>query len=242
MSRHCLSWLDNYLLSIPLETTWDWKSNIVINSSPKNKSNPNTGTVPPSLMRGHLFHGPANDPNIFIYGGTSYMANTSFPTYVWPDPSTYSLWTYSTTGQSWNQYDLSLAWRPNHGAAAEAIDQGLGFYLNGQIDRGTSTSTQDIIRNEALYRPLDGMVVINLSNYTATNISTPGLQGNAARVGGTMEYFASIGNMGALVALGGQINQTKHDWYNSSLGSLVRFSNLPSLTLALMFFRSTSQP
>ena len=152
------------------------------------------------------------------------MLNRSFPTFTLPDPSTYPLWTYNTTAESWNQHDLGLAWRPNHGAATEAIDQGLGFYLNGQIDRGTSTSTMDVVRNETSYRPLDGMLVINLNNYTASNISTPGLQGNAPRVGGGMEYFASIGNMGALIALGGQINQPKTEqqyWLNSSEGSLV---------------------
>lgn len=197
---------------------------MVIDAIPKNATNPSTGTLPPSLMRGHLFHGPASSADIYLYGGTSYMGNRSFPSYTTPDPSTYPLWTYNTTEPVWNQHDLNLPWRPNHGAATESIDQGLGFYLNGQIDWGTSTSTLNIARNETQYRPLDGMIVLNFNNFTASNISTPGIRGNAARVGGGLEYFAPIGAMGALIALGGQINTDNKYWLNSSQGSLINFT------------------
>ncbi|KAF2116289.1 hypothetical protein BDV96DRAFT_491395 [Lophiotrema nucula] len=219
----------NYIMNIPLNFTWDWKSNIIVNAVPKNDSNPNTGTLPPSLTRGHMFHGPAEDSAVYIYGGTTFMGNRSFPGYRQPDASTYPLWSYNlnSSGYQWQQYDLSLPWMPNHGAAAEAIDQNLGFYLNGQIDWGTETRTLNF-SNTTAYRPLDGMLVIDLQNQTATNISTPGIGGGGPRVGGTMEYFASVGGMGVLVALGGMVNNTylsgPNDDYNH--GSLIAFDSV----------------
>lgn len=108
----------------------------------------------------------------------------------------------------------------NHGAAAEATDQGLGFYLNGQIDWGTSAGTLNALKHETDYRALEGMLVIDFHNHTSRNISASGIRGNAPRTGGTMEYFPSIGGMGVLVAVGGQINQ-QQPWANMSEGELV---------------------
>jgi hypothetical protein len=227
--RTCLIRPDNYLLKIPLNTTWDWKTNIVINAEPKNKSNPATGTRPPSLMRGHLYHGPSDDSNIFLYGGTTYMQNQSFPTFTRPDASTYPLWTYNhrNPDSPWKQYDIGQPWMANHGAAAEAIDQGLGFYLNGQIDWGTSSSTLNNLQATTDYRPLDGMLVIDFHDYTSNNISTSDVRGGAPRVGGSMEYLASVGGMGVLVALGGQLT---HDepWANLSAADGKLVSNASS--------------
>ncbi|KAF2199827.1 hypothetical protein GQ43DRAFT_375312 [Delitschia confertaspora ATCC 74209] len=195
---------DNWLIKIPLSQSWDWKSNIVITGEPKNESNPRTGTTPPSLIRGTMFHGPANSTQVFAYGGSTYM-NYSSPTFYFPDSSTYALWSYDydSDGYPWAQHDISMPWKPNHGLDAEAVDQGLAFYLNGQIDWGTSQLTQGF-NNNALYTPLDGMVVINLVDQTSVNISTPGLK-NGPRVGGKMQYIDEIGNSGILVAIGGEI-------------------------------------
>lgn len=150
------------------------------------------------------------------------MGNRSFGGFTNPDASTYPLWTYdyNTSDYPWMQYDISQPWRANHGAAAEAIDQSLGFYLNGQIDWGTSPSTLNIINSTDLYRPLDGMLVINFTDHTSRNISTSKLRGDAPRVGGGMEYFPSVGGMGVLVALGGQINNNTA-WSNRTKGQLV---------------------
>ncbi|KAF2193767.1 hypothetical protein K469DRAFT_728851 [Zopfia rhizophila CBS 207.26] len=209
-----------------MNKTWDWKTDIVINSEPKNESNPRTGTFPPSLVRGHMFHGPANSSDVFIYGGTTYMGNQSFQGYSRPDASTYPLWsyTYDSPDYPWMQYDISQPWRPNHGAAAEAIDQGLGFYLNGQIDAGTSTKTLRL-NDTNVYTPLDGMLVINLVDHTSQNISTPNLTGDRPRVSGSMEYIAPVGGMGILVAIGGQIAD-KSPLASSSGGQLLDFSTV----------------
>jgi hypothetical protein len=215
--------INSYMITIPLNFTWDWKTNIIIEAQAKNATNPLTGTLPPSQIRGHMFHGPANEPGVYVYGGTTYMGNQSFEAYAWPDSSAYPLWSY-TRGPNypWSQYAVAAPWMPNHGAAAEAIDQGLAFYLNGQIDWGTSSKTLDTFKTQDLYVPLDGMIVLNLTTQSSKNISTARLQGGAPRVGGSMEYIASVGAMGALVALGGQIQPNLIGLYaNVSQGTLV---------------------
>lgn len=223
--------INSYMITIPLNFTWDWKTNIIIEAQAKNVTNPSTGTLPPSQVRGHMFHGPANVPEVYVYGGTTYMGNQSFEAYAWPDSSAYPLWSY-TYGPNypWNQYAIDTPWMPNHGAAAEAIDQGLGFYLNGQIDWGTSSSTLESFNSQDLYVPLDGMVILNLTDQTSKNISTTALRGGNPRVGGSMEYIASVGAMGALVALGGQIKPNSTGLYaNASQGTMVSYSPLRRL-------------
>lgn len=217
--------VNSYMITIPLNYTWDWKTNITVEAQAKNVTNPNTGTLPPSQMRGYMFHGPANKPEVYVYGGTTFMGNQSFEAYAWPDSSSYPLWSYNYgPDYPWNQYPGSTQWMPNHGAGADAIDQGLGFYLNGQIDWGTSSRTLDTFpKSEALYMPVKGMVVLDLNTQTSRNISTSKLRGDIPRVGGSMEYLPSVGRMGTLVALGGQIqpNLTAGAYANVSEGALV---------------------
>ena len=208
------------MIKIPLNTTWDWKTTIKIFSEPKNVPNPKTGTYPLNLVRGTMFHGPANSSEIYQYGGTIYMGNTSAPQWTAPDASTYPLWSYKTDtdGYPWDQHDISQPWIPNHGLSAEAVDMGLAFYLNGQIDWGTSSLTQDF-NNVSLYTPLDGMVIINLVEQTSVNISTPGLT-RGPRVGGKMQYVDNVGEDGILVAIGGQVAD-QPQFANSSKGTMV---------------------
>lgn len=219
---------NSYMITILLNYTWDWKTNITVEAQAKNETNPNTGTLPPSQMRGHMFHGPLDKPEVYVYGGTTFMGNQSFETFSSPDTSAYPLWSY-TYGPNypWNQYPGSTQWMPNHGAGAEAIDQGLGFYLNGQINWGTSSRTVDTFpKTEALYMPVRGMVILDLTTQTAWNISTSKLRGDVPRVGGSMEYLPSVGRMGALIALGGQIQPNLTGAYaNVSEGTLVGTGN-----------------
>lgn len=194
---------------------WDWKKesnesqHITIDTERKNESNPDTGTPIPSLFRGYMFHGPNNTTDIYRFGGSTYTYNTSFEGYAAPESSSYPLWTYDHNASSfpWDQYSVKQPWMPNHGSGADAIDHGLGFYLNGQIDMGTSSSTLGKFADneQDLYAPLEGMLVINLVDFTSANISTSKMKGGLPRVGGTMEYVAPVGNNGILVVLGGQI-------------------------------------
>lgn len=222
---------------ISLTETWDWKKQpnesqyLDVQALPKNESNPATGNLPVSYMRGYMFHGPANTTNIYRYGGTRYMGNQSFLGYTSPESSTYPVWSYSynSTDYPWAQYNIGQPWMPNHGAGAEAIDQGLGFYLNGQIDKGTSSKTLNMgfDDGQSLYIPLEGMLIINLVDFSSANLSTSSMNGNAPRVGGTMEYIAPVGEAGVLVALGGQIqpNLRIDEKANRTQGELV--STLP---------------
>lgn len=216
--------INSYMITIPLNTTWDWKTNITVSAQAKNATSPTTGTLPPSQIRGHMFHGPSDKAEVYVYGGTTYMGNQSFNAYTAPDAAAYHLWSY-TYGPNypWGQYAGSTAWMPNHGAGAEAIDQGLGFYLNGQVDWGTSSRTLDTFpKTESLYMPVKGMVVLDLNTQTSKNISTAKLGDGATRVGGSMEYLPSVGRMGALVALGGQIQPNLTEVYaDVSKGKLV---------------------
>jgi hypothetical protein len=205
--------INNYLITIPLDRSWDWKNTIVINGEPKNESNPSTGTFPPNLIGGTMYHGPPNSSTIYAYGGSMYMGNQSAPQWWLPDASTYALWSYDVAANAsgdypWDQHDISQPWMPNRGLSAEAVDMGLGFYLNGQIDWGTSQLTSGI-KNETLYTALDGMVIINLVDLTSVNISTPGLEGRGPRTGGRMEYIANVGTSGILVAIGGEVSESR---------------------------------
>lgn len=86
-----------------------WNSNTNITILPLGKSHTTeTGAGPPSLVRGTLLQGPANASDIYLYGGTIFLGNKSFP--VWPgeEPDTTALWRYSTSTRSWDQHDVTL--------------------------------------------------------------------------------------------------------------------------------------
>jgi hypothetical protein len=209
-------------LTIDMTRTWNWQipsnepGGLSIDVKRKNVTDSSTGTGVPSRIRGHLFHGPHNKSDtIYNFGGATYMYNQSFVGYVPPDSSQYPLWTYDRTLDSpWDKHTIQQVWQPNHGAAAEDIARGVGFYLGGQIDMGTSSRTlgqpwgpllKDPTQN--LYMPLDGMLVVNLVDLDvrAENISISSMGRKTPRVGGTMEYIDAVGDAGILVALGGQI-------------------------------------
>ncbi|KAF2493487.1 hypothetical protein BU16DRAFT_81154 [Lophium mytilinum] len=213
--------INTYLIQVSMETSWDWKTNITITDESKSTSNPKTGTYPPSLIRGTMFHGPADSKEVYAFGGTTFMGNTSFLGYVAPDASTYPLWTYAYDSSDfrWGQNDIGQPWKPNHGAAAEAIDQGLGFYLNGQIDKGTDSSTKNFGNDSTL--PLDGMLIIDLANATSNNISTAAISGDGPRVGGGLQYIADVGEKGILVAIGGQLSPQNVSTSTSTNGHLL---------------------
>ena len=121
--------------------SWDWKVNITEIAIAKS-ANPLTGTYPPALSGGAMWSGLPGDEQIYTYGGTYFQLNSTFGN-VYADPATYTLWSYAKGANTWNQYDISSASteRPGHGAYAEAPDQGLGFYLGGQLDNGSEQAS-----------------------------------------------------------------------------------------------------
>lgn len=129
-----------------MKKSWDWKTNITYIAS-EELANPFTGTrVRSGGILGTMFQGPANDSNIYTYGGTTFRGNESFPNQdvdyyeaVYSDQ--YPLWSLDNETQVWDQYDIGQTWTPSYGAATEAPDQGLAFYLNGRTDNGTSSTT-----------------------------------------------------------------------------------------------------
>src|SRR5579862_5208722 len=130
---------------INMTDSWDWKTNVTESYIDKTK-NPETGQGPPVIVRGVLYQGGSTDDNIYLYGGTTSYQNTSFFEYVPPSSSKYSLWSYDTKNNTWDQFDISAAspYRPCSGSFAEAPDLGLGFFLNGGIDSGSSTEVAPI--------------------------------------------------------------------------------------------------
>lgn len=189
------------MISVNLTFSWDWKVNISEKAT-NITANPNTGTLPPQAVRGTLYQGPSSDSNIYLYGGTTDFSNTSFPGWQDPVSSAYSLWSYDTKSTRWSQYDIEkdAPLRPSSGAAAEAADQNLAFYLNGEIDRGSSQYI-GIVAGTSVF--LEGMVVIDTATKTAKNISTSEINGGRARARAQMQYVPGIGEKGALVLLGG---------------------------------------
>ena len=192
---------DEYIINVNLSTSWDWRANIS-ETATNITANPATGTVPPQVVRGALYQGTSNDDSIYLYGGTTSSANTNFPGWLASYPPTYSLWSYDPGSTLWSQFDVSqnAPHRPSSGAAAEAMDQGLAFYFNGELDSGSSPDLGIIAGTNIL---IGGMVVINTTDQTARNLSTAQVSDNLARARGRMQYVPGVGEKGVLVLIGG---------------------------------------
>jgi hypothetical protein len=212
--------INELLVEVGMSDSWDWKTNISETALTKD-ANPNTGSSPPSLLEGAMFQGPAGDPLVYIFAGTTSQFNSSFSS-PHPDPDTYSLWSYNTNDKTWDQYDITSgsSHRPSRGSWAEASDQGLGFFLNGQLDRGSSTSTTSMGNGTIA---LEGMIVVNVTdtNKSARNISTSSLYPDTGAVAGSLIYLPSISEKGILVAMGGESKSTTQLSETTSDESLV---------------------
>ena len=193
---------DNYLIAVDLSTSWDWKTNVSEKVLMKNP-NPSTGTAAPILSRGALYHGLDADDRIYLFGGTTNLWNTSFPGFQAPSSQQYSLWSFDIKSQAWEQFDVTSAspHRPNRGSFAEATDQGLAFFFNGQIDSGSEIGTESYDTKWRQFEP--GMIVMDLNNQTARNLSTHAVSGNLPRSRGRMQYIPDVGPKGLLVQIGG---------------------------------------
>ncbi|KAJ5733904.1 cell wall anchored protein [Penicillium malachiteum] len=213
---------NEYLITADMNASWDWKTNISMTEIAK-KVDANTGTDPPVNIRGALFAGMEDNDSVYTYGGTVSWINESFPGFQWPTAPAYTLWSYGISSGDWDQYDISLdaPYRPAGGAYAEATDQGLGFYLNGFIDNGSSSLYADYTNFQ---RYLDGLIVLDINTQEAVNISTSDLT-NYPRAMGGLVSLPNLGSQGIMVSFDSvdffdvaSINTTNSsvNWYTQS--------------------------
>ena len=129
---------------------------------------------------------------------------------------------------------LGSANRPSRGSSAEATDQGLAFYFNGEIDSGSQMTTESFGLSRIQY--LEGMIVIDTNHRTARNLSTKAVSGDIPRSRGQLQYIPGIGTRGILIALGGNqqsvLNQT--DSFTSNLVGPAGFLRYEWLTKLLL--------
>lgn len=162
-----------------------------------------------------------DDDNIYLWGGTTSYTNTSFPGFRAPDLARYALWSFNTISKEWIHFDISKASpnRPSSASSAEAPDQGLAFFLSGELDSGSEVETQVLGDSNKVF--IEGMIVIDTKNQSAKNVSTAALFGDMPRSRGRMQYISGIGQRGILVQIGG--NQKPVDETdNTYIGDLVR--------------------
>lgn len=199
--------------------SWDWKTNV--SETTRNiTTDPSTGSLPPEMVRGALYQGPAGDDSIYLYGGTTSYLNASFPGRHSGTPASYSLWSWNYASQEWKQYDISAdaPYRPSNGAFTDAPDQGLAFWFNGELDQGSSSATQFLGPSATIDLP--GMIVINMTDHSAKNLSTSAVGEGQSRTRGRMQYIKGIGEKGVVVLIGGSTS-TAAQLGTSSDGNLV---------------------
>lgn len=213
---------DTYFIEVDLKSSWDWKLNISEGLVTKG-SNPTTGTTPPTLIKGTLFHGAPDQKNIYLYGGTTSFYNYSFPGYMPPYTNQYNLWGYDTAAKTWDQFDVTLnsPERPNSGAYAEAPQLQQAYYLNGKLDNGSSYTTLGLKANDQF---IGGMIVLDLATKTTRNISTASISGSNPRVKAQLQYVPNYGSKGVLVLMGGG-SKSASDVTDDDIGELVIISS-----------------
>ena len=224
--EYAQTFLDSVLIEIDMSRSWDWKGNI--SEAYINKTGLANVQSIPVLSRGALYEGLGNDSSIYLYGGTTSYINTSDPAWEPPTSSQYSLFSYDTASGNVAEFNISGAspYRPSSGAYATAPDQGLAFYLEGEVDSGSSTETQ--VLGDSIKYFLNGMVVIDTNTQIARNVSTAPVRSGVPGTYGSMQYIPGVGQKGILVHLGG----------SDSNGNLV--SDTVNLILSLLNFESVS--
>ncbi|QDS77352.1 hypothetical protein FKW77_005389 [Venturia effusa] len=209
------TWLgfNKYMFEIDLSKPWDAKTNFTERRIGR-FGDSSMGSNPPNMVRGGLWRGPPNDSRLYTFGGSTFLANRTDVDWKPPQDDRYSLWSFDTASLKWAQYDITYAVprRPNRGSVTEAIDLGVGFSLNGQVDRGSSevmyTMEEYIggrssnITDRTTY--LGGLVIVDVSGpVKVRNVSTESL--GPPRVAGGLIYAQSFGKTinGSLITFGG---------------------------------------
>jgi hypothetical protein len=205
--------IGKYIFEIDMSSPWDATTNFTekrIGRFGNSAMNAN----PPNMVRGALYRGRAEDRRLFTFGGSTFLANQTDQDWKPPGSDDYSLWSYDTETMIWAQNNIIYAVprRPNWGAATEAINAGIGFFLNGQVDRGSSSvlySMTGYINNTLTHEMdqqiayLGGMIIVELATAFARNVSTDTL--GSPRVAGGLVHCPGFGKTknGTLVTFGG---------------------------------------
>jgi hypothetical protein len=174
------------------------------------------------MTNGAMYHGPYNSSEIWTYSGTTFRGNQSFLNADKVYANAYPLFSFNNDTQIWNQYDLKQTTTPSYGLSAEAPDQGLAFYLSGQVDNGTEPYTRTVGDSATL---LKGMMVIDLFQKTARNISLT-MKDPQPRIGGALQYIPAVGDSGVLVALGGRVYDGIRRPTSQDTGRLITFDTV----------------
>lgn len=204
-----------------MSVSWDWNTNITVKALTKTNA-VNTGGPTPNLVRGAMFRGPSNDTKLYAFGGSTTYENVNFPGWVGPTSDRHPLYSYDYVANKWNAIDLSSnrVIRPSSGASAEAPDQGLGFWFNGQLDSGSSTESAPL--GDGVIKFMMGMIVIDFHTGTAKNVSTSAVS-DQPRIRGKMVYVPSIGKKGVLVLIGGGEKPSSYnnaDWHGTPVSRI----------------------
>ncbi|EKG19219.1 cell wall anchored protein, putative, partial [Macrophomina phaseolina MS6] len=208
-------WLgfSKYIYEIDMSTSWDLNTNYT-ESRIGRYANTSQAANPPNMLRGALYAAELESNRLFTFGGSTFLANDSDPAWQPPSQDPTSLWSYDTEIRNWESYNITDAvpWRPNWGLVTEDMSHDIGFFLNGQFDRGSSYGLYTSVEyeggnvtnasfSEITY--LSGMVMIDLHTQETKNVSTASL--GAPRVAGGMVHAPGFGKTanGTLVAFGG---------------------------------------
>jgi hypothetical protein len=101
--------------------------------------------------------------------------------------------------------------KPASGSTTYVQDKGLAVWFNGMQDKGSAAETTVL---DSATRFLDGMVIVDLKNQTARNVSTTAVS-DLARVRGQMVHVPLAGSDGIIVLIGGGEKSSAdltHDW------------------------------
>ncbi|KKY17613.1 putative cell wall anchored [Diplodia seriata] len=230
-------WLgsNRYIYEFDMSRSWDASTNFT-ESRIGRYSASSSDTNPPNMVRGGLFAAMSETNHLFTFGGSTFLANDSDPDWAPPSRDPTTLWSFDTELRNWESVDISavVPWRPNWGAQAEDVAHSVGFFLNGQFDRGSSYGLYSSVQyrgGEVVNDTFDqisylgGLVMIDLHTRETRNLSTQAL--GRPRVAGGLVHAPGFGKTanGTLVAFGGMASAgTGEDTFTN--GDLVDFSTV----------------
>lgn len=183
-----------------MSQSWDWKKSLPQKIIPK--VHEATTDVPiPDMSRGALYPDPTDPKKFWLFGGATATDNTTFTGYQLPQPEAWSLWSYQSESDIWTGFDMSSfgIHKPASGPTTYVKDKGIAVWFNGMQDKGSAAETTVL---DTTTRFLDGMVIVDLENQSARNVSTAAVS-ELARVRGGMVHVPLDGSDGVIVLLGG---------------------------------------